>query len=278
MSDAPVLFKKSLLLETDIFSEEYDDHNEQETATLTDALPTDPTLSDTSLPPAEDTPLPNIEASTEQDVAVDLFNMAMPIEETQKPVEAVIRAKAEFSAYMAERDTHKPDTSSLHSVSKAFYRKRQVTKIATSSSPKKSQFTPLTFNKTSKIGEAKTTRQKSTLSTVLQEKEVNRQNLLKNDRTLSMRVSSTFAHEKTQLAPSARCRHTPAKRMPHREEKRTDYRPTSCHRKTTYNASESLHSVSHAMGPLHLARLALSLSDEKETRQRRNTMRMDMSF
>lgn len=278
MSESPELLKKSLLLETDIFSADYDDPEDRETATLTEATRV-PALSESPCALAEAAPLPNTDANTELEGAVDLFNMAMSIEASQKPIDAVRRAKAEFSAYMAERDTPKPDAFSLYSESNVFYRKRHLRKTASLSAPPKSQFTPFSFHQTCQRGEVKTTRQNSTLSRLHRDKGVSGQTLLKNDRTLSIRTSSTFAHAKRQPASHAlfsQHRQTPSRIKGPREEKKAICPPV--HRKTSHKQPARLYSASNSMGPLRLTRLTLRLSEEKESAQGRQSMKMPMSF
>ncbi|WP_424406669.1 hypothetical protein [Pasteurella sp. PK-2025] len=148
MSDSPLPQTGLLLLTTDIFSEEYDDNDEQRPVDPEQALPDPPVLPESSILPAQSSPPLDLEETDVPDLTADLFEIAMPIEQEKAPQEAVIRAKAEFAKYMHEMDEKKGDNVVVNKAFNTAFKQEETHQKLKTSSPlpyRHTTFTPLTL-------------------------------------------------------------------------------------------------------------------------------------
>lgn len=257
MADSSLPIKQSLLLEMDIFSEEYDD---EETVSISETVETlilpEPSIFPTKIvQPDENVP---------DNCSIDLMTMEMPIEEKAVEVEPVIAAKAEFSAYM--RTTHK------HKKSNGKYIKK--TKLAS-----------LALEECSKTSSVKLPFEKTNSLLAISSDNVPK-NFTKADRTFTSKNAKKLGTlrlttQSKSSAFSTTKQHKSSKPDPQNTKnlKVTYAQPTTKVIKGQSNAQTKKISITGKVArQLHLSPLKLRLSMNDSSSDIRDLMRMDMTL
>ncbi|MGC7559055.1 hypothetical protein ACPEEL_08470 [Pasteurella sp. PK-2025] len=293
MSDSPLPQTGLLLLTTDIFSEEYDDNDEQRPVDPEQALPDPPVLPESSILPAQSSPPLDLEETDVPDLTADLFEIAMPIEQEKAPQEAVIRAKAEFAKYMHEMDEKKGDNVVVNKAFNTAFKQEETHQKLKTSSPlpyRHTTFTPLTLrqprpktgiNNKTYPSEVISTKPQNQLTTSSRKARTKVQNTMKSDRTFRTDFQLQVANQKKSSKPTAlfvspRSTTSPFK-LSKRDNHSTDY-PTQTLRKVKNEKPMPAKNPHFTMAPLRLTGLSLNFSHEKERGQMRNLMKITMSF
>ncbi|WP_424411476.1 hypothetical protein ACPEER_08220 [Pasteurella sp. PK-2025] len=293
MSDSPLPQTGLLLLTTDIFSEEYDDNDEQRPVDPEQALPDPPVLPESSILPAQSSPPLDLEETDVPDLTADLFEIAMPIEQEKAPQEAVIRAKAEFAKYMHEMDEKKGDNVVVNKAFNTAFKQEETHQKLKTSSPlpyRHTTFTPLTLpqprpktgiNNKTYPSEVISTKPQNQLTTSPRKARTKVQNTMKSDRTFRTDFQLQVANQKKSSKPTAlfvspRSTTSPFK-LSKRDNHSTDY-PTQTLRKVKNEKPMPAKNPHFTMAPLRLTGLSLNFSHEKERGQMRNLMKITMSF
>lgn len=257
MADSSLPIKQSLLLEMDIFSEEYD---EEETVSLSETVET-LILPDPSILPTE---IIQPEENVPDDCSVDLMTMEMPIEEKEKKVEPVIAAKAEFSAYMRKTRKHKKSND------------KDI---------KKTKLAPLALGERTKPSSAKFSYEKTTSPLAISSDSVPK-NFTKADRAFAAKniKKSDDLHLITQSKSSefgATKQHKSNIAGPKitKNLKTTRTQPATKVIKGQSNAqTRKISTTARTDRQLHLSPLKLRLSMNDSSSDMRDLMRMDMTL